>query len=364
MKPATPKTGISTLSQLRKVVFGGSPISSLRIFIHTLALFFLLTLVLRSVFWLKNWPMWQTLTAGEFARAVGYGLRFDLSIAAMMMCAAFLLHGLFWLMRVRRRGWSLFRLLPGIALVLMMAGDAMYFDEASKHIGYEIHNVHGDWAALLATALRAHPGLLFVHLAIGGGFALWLFWQDRRRFALSAPLSTPIKTLSLWREIFSGAICAALAVVMFRGGFQPIPLNPASAFTLGNPLQAAVALNGAYAIVQGFAHPNRFVSLRIPAPTMPNADAELAKLYPPPTVTERMTNRANVVVILLEGWAAKYMRSYFGQHDSTPFFDSLRERSLSSDVLLADGNRTSMGMFAIFCSYQNPLGQAVSKTRL
>lgn len=175
MKPATPKTGISTLSQLRKVVFGGSPISSLRIFIHTLALFFLLTLVLRSVFWLKNWPMWQTLTTGEFARAVGYGLRFDLSIAAMMMCAAFLLHGLFWLMRVRRRGWSLFRLLPGIALVLMMAGDAMYFDEASKHIGYEIHNVHGDWAALLATALRAHPGLLLFIWPLAAGLPCGFF---------------------------------------------------------------------------------------------------------------------------------------------------------------------------------------------
>ena len=335
------------MERLRPLLRDWFGTGSFRIFVHTLALYFVLTLVLRSIFWVKNWSMWQALTTGEFARAVSYGLRFDLSISAIITCAALLLHCWLWLLRVRRHGWVLSRLLPGMALVLLMAGDAMYFDEASKHVGYEIHNVHGDWIALLATAFRAHPGLLFIHLAISVALALWLFWQNRRQIILSGQSPSSTKSFAPVREIFAGAICVGLALIMGRGGIQSIPLNPASAFTLGHPLQAAVALNGAYAIVQGFARPDRFISVPMPPSSLPNATAELAKLYPPPLTADKFTNRANVVVVLLEGWAAKYMRSYFGKHDSTPFFDSLRECSLSSDVLIADGSRTPTGMFAI-----------------
>ena len=119
------------MERLRPLLRDWFGTGSFRIFVHTLALYFVLTLVLRSIFWVKNWSMWQTLTTGEFARAVSYGLRFDLSISAIITCAALLLHCWLWLLRVRRHGWVLSRLLPGMALVLLMAGDAMYFVKGS-----------------------------------------------------------------------------------------------------------------------------------------------------------------------------------------------------------------------------------------
>lgn len=44
----------------------------------------------------------------------------------------------------------------------------------------------------------------------------------------------------------------------------------------------------------------------------------------------------------------------------TPFFYELSKKSLSTQALIAGGQRTSEGIFSIFCSFQNPLGQAVS----
>src|SRR5690606_15770647 len=70
------------------------------------------------------------------------------------------------------------------------------------------------------------------------------------------------------------------------------------------------------------------------------------------------------IMILLESWSAPYQHAYGYDKQTTPFFDALRERSLTTLATTAGGHRTTEGIFSTMCSWQNPLGQTVAQSQL
>ncbi len=71
-----------------------------------------------------------------------------------------------------------------------------------------------------------------------------------------------------------------------------------------------------------------------------------------------------MVLVFLESWSSVYMKSYGSAKDSTPYFDTLRKRSLTTNETLAGGHRTTEGLFATLCSWQNPLGETIAQSQL
>lgn len=330
-------------------------------FVGAVLWFLTLAAALRAVFVWREEELWRDLPAGQLAAAFLHGLRFDASIAATAAAVAIALHGLLRLARLRRAAWWTSRALPGFGLVLAMAGDAMYFAETGKHVTYEIHNTGGDWSALVSTALHAHAVLLSLHLAVGALFLGALALRARARAARPAEPLRPVPTG------VGSLLAIGLLVVLYRGGFQHVPLDPVHAFALAEPRAASIALNGAYGEFHALFRPNRAKHYEITLPPGVDARATVAALY------DAAARRApagpvaappNIVVVLLEGWAARFMGAYGGRKEATPFFDALRARSLTSDLMVTDAHRTAMGIFAVFCSYQNPLGQANARTNL
>jgi phosphoglycerol transferase MdoB-like AlkP superfamily enzyme len=66
----------------------------------------------------------------------------------------------------------------------------------------------------------------------------------------------------------------------------------------------------------------------------------------------------------MEGWSADFMSSYGYKIDTTPFFSELKEKSLTPLGVIAGGLRTTEGIYATFCSQQNPLGQTIAQSSL
>lgn len=331
------------------------------IFLRALLPLVLLVVALRLVFAVANRTSWGSLSASQLVEAMVFGLRFDLSIAVTAAVAAMVLQGLLWTVWRRPLAKTVVRSVFGLSLMLMLAGDGMYFAETGKHVTYEIHNTGGDWSSLLATAGKDHLGLLLAHFAVWGVFVVWSLWYERRRAACVSQRSGR----RLGAQAFGWLVVGGVGLVLFRGGFQPVPLESGQAFRLANPEQAALALNGAYSQLHAFFRPHRCVRFPIPAPPGPDPLAGLADLYPvsaPPAPTH--PDRPNLVVVLLEGWPARFQGSYWGPENVTPFFDSLRKQSLTTEAMVTDAHRTAMGIFAVFCSYQNPLGQAMVRTNL
>ena len=58
------------------------------------------------------------------------------------------------------------------------------------------------------------------------------------------------------------------------------------------------------------------------------------------------------------------MVSYGYDLKTTPFFDSLIEKSLAPTGVIAGGTRTTEGLYVTLCSQPNPLGTTVAQSSL
>ena len=128
----------------------------LRVFGVSVVLLTSVGLVFRVFFWLVFRSTFVELQAGEVTRALVWGLRFDLALAAILSllvagCSGMLL----WIEPMRGRAhWPLY--LAIVAVTLMMGGDLMYFQDSGRHVSYEIFDTLTDAKSLLSTALIVH----------------------------------------------------------------------------------------------------------------------------------------------------------------------------------------------------------------
>ena len=338
-------------------------------FMVSLVMLTLAGLLFRSVFVVYNDAIIDALSRAEVFYAAGWGLRFDLAAAAMM---ALISTTVFWsLIRMRivsglAVAGAARRLLATVlaAQMMLQLGDLMYFADAGRHVSYEMRDVFTDAAGLFMTAFAQHWLLILVCFVSGAflifylsGVAIMLESKliARKRFSLPMGLQHEVAMLMV----------LVVAVLAIRGGIGGVPQSVISAYKIGNPQQALVAMNGAYSIVYGMFNGAKDVQ-RV-AVQLPDVDRRelMQALYPHHSdKNDAELHNYNIVFIFMEGWPAELMSGYGYDKQTTPFFDSLLDKSLVPRGVIAGGRRTTEGLFASLCSQQNPLGQTVANTRL
>ncbi|OGQ00905.1 MAG: hypothetical protein A2Z40_05120 [Deltaproteobacteria bacterium RBG_19FT_COMBO_60_16] len=323
------------------------------------AILTLLAFACRLILLLSNHEAFRTLTIGEQAYAMIWGLRFDAAIAAPLAFAAFLA-GYWGFLKTSRSKLVTRAFLLGLALLsVLQISDVLYFEESGRHVSYEIRDLDSGVVSLISQAVHMDVLVLSLGVLVAGGMACALALAFR---SLSKRVGT---ARSRGRQVASLAGMALFTVVMVRGGIRGIPQNPLHVYSIGNAKQALIASNGAYNIVHILLSGRRGARRqKIPGAREP-AEKIAGELYPQ---TGRDPSREpsgyNLILVFLEGWPASYMRSYGFDKDVTPVFDGLRTRGLTSSLMLAGGHRTTEGLFATLCSYPNPLGQTVARTQL
>jgi hypothetical protein len=338
-------------------------------FVRTLLLLTAIAFAERAVFAGYHADLGAGLALWQISGALAKGLRFDLAIAAMLTFAVYFpayaserLLRLDFVTTFRRLTY-----LAAVALVLIHGADLLYFDEAGRHLGYEIKEAYQSGSELIGAAFTAYTWQVMMQLGLLSLACAAVYvvmagaGPGRRMFA-------PQKR---WYHHFAaegnllGVFLAA--AVLARGGLQSVPLEPLHAQTLGDPKAAALALNGAYNAVFSLATPYSVERVMGASPTDEQRKL-VAALYASAAVpAARAGSNApppNVVIVFLESWSASHMGSYGSVNITTPFFDELRSRSLTTREMLAGGHRTTEGMFATLCSAQNPLGATVAQSQL
>jgi len=325
----------------------------------------------KGLFVVYNYEQFSTLAFSQIIYALFWGIRFDLAAAAFLSFTGSFI--LWFVYRVTRYQLSaLFVLLTFIVLQLsLQTGDAIYFSEAGRHVSYEMRDVLTDASGLFMTAVSHHYLfiLLSYFLALVLMFftvKLWrpvLFWSTFARED-HAGSSKKIKTFAELKLI----IILLLSVVLVRGGVSGLPQSVLSAFKIGDATQAVITMNGAYSIVYGVINSSKEIDrLSIQLPEDVNVDQVMRSLYPlgsnQSSITE-VTKKYNLIYILMEGWPADFMSSYGYEVETTPFFSKIKERSLVPLGVIAGGLRTTEGIYATFCSQQNPLGQTIAQSSL
>ena len=334
--------------------------------------------VFKIVFFVYNQSSIGELSLTEVFYAAYWGLRFDLASAAMislLMCL-----GLWPYYRFSRRRSvfsersdfsGLAKNLFLLALLVQMSlqtSDAMYFVDAGRHVSYEMRDVVADASGLLMTALTQHG--LFILASIFTGLLvlsvlIFILTRVLSAFTGKAGFSLPF---NLQFEVVFFLI-VFISVVLVRGGFGGLPQSVITAFKIGDARQAIVAMNGTYSIVYGVLNSSKEVQpVEVKVPEGVDVEAVMRELYPQhPVKNENQQAKVqpyNLIFLFLEGWPAELMSSYGYDLKTTPFFDSLLEKSLAPQGIIAGGTRTTEGLFTTLCSQQNPLGATVAQSSL
>lgn len=334
--------------------------SYLRLYLLPLLLLLFLAQAEKGLFVLYHAEQFKGLSVGGALYAMLWGIRFDLAIAGLFafiaFLAAYLAHRL-----LRRELASALRYTGFTAatlLLLLHGADMLYYGEAGRHLGYELKEGFNSGAALAIAALSSYivPVLLQISLLLP------LYLLNRFLFSrFSVSTDQPQRALQAEIALFTVLILSGL---MVRGGVQSVPLEPLHAQRIGDPMQATIALNGPYNALFSSVTPYS-VNPLFNQPPRKQELATINRMYlaPLPDVKGKPRER-NVVVLLLESWSGAFMAPYGHKLVTTPNFDRLRTEGLTTRAMLAGGSRTTEGMFATFCSAQNPLGQTVAQSQL
>jgi phosphoglycerol transferase MdoB-like AlkP superfamily enzyme len=283
--------------------------------------------------------------------AIFWGYKFDLAVsgAVALMVTFFDFH---------KKTFLYVFALALTGLFLFQMSDIMYFEDSSRHIGYEIFSALHDSKGLMATALTQHA--MLVSFSLIGALVLFALII---RVGLHTHMSLS-KTYALEKFFM-----IAITIFFVRGMFQHIPLHPWQANNVGDERAAAIALNGAYNTLYVLANANKQVE-QVTLPQiegMPHYKEIVKEMYESESknfTPNLAVEKPNIVFVLSESWTAEYMKSYGYEHATTPFFDSLLQQSVRPKVMIANGHRTTEGIFATFASYQNPLGKSIAKSQL
>ena len=339
--------------------------------------------VFKSVFYIYNRTSIGEIPMADVLYALLWGLRFDLAAAAMfslIMCL-----GLWPYYRISRRQ-SIFSEQPKfsslaknlflLALLVQMSlqvSDAMYFVDAGRHVSYEMRDVLADASGLLMTAISQHGVFILASIFIGFIVLFTLLWLLRRALSNVGDRGGFSLPFNLQYEVIFFLI-VLLSVVLVRGGFGGLPQSVITAFKIGDAKQAIVAMNGTYSIVYGVLNSSKEVRpVKVEVPDGIDVEVAMRQLYPQHPAKKMGSGEINqgdkvqpynLVFLFLEGWPAELMASSGYDLVTTPFFDSLVEKSLAPTGVIAGGTRTTEGLFVTLCSQQNPLGATVAQSSL
>jgi phosphoglycerol transferase MdoB-like AlkP superfamily enzyme len=299
-----------------------------------------LLLITKTIFALYLGGYFEHYAFSERLFAILWGYKFDFAVSAIVAFVATLFD-------FNKRLFVSVATLMLMALFLFQIADILYYYDAARHVGYEILDTFVDAGGLSDTALLQHTFISLNTIAAATVLVVMLY------LLLPRLLHVEIWTrYSLFKKLF----LILLTIFFVRGMFNHIPLNPWQSNQIGDSKLAAIALNGTYnmltAVLASRAH---LTPVRLPG----DSDNNVSSLYQGYTPVQAKLERPNIVFFFLESWSMVNLSA-----QSTPFLYEIMQKSISVDGMMANGHRTTEGIFAALTSFQNPLGKSVAKNQL
>lgn len=325
-----------------------------------LALFLLPATLIRLALYLVYYSDFSGLSAMQVLASFWVGLRFDISMAVMVIGIPLLLmllpfrwsHHVSW-----QRLWGWFVYIALLVFVLMMVIDTVYFGYVHRHVGAEINTLSADMDSMISIALNHYPGSLL--LFFGGALLGAWFWRG-----VIAPI--PARPSRPWLRLAVLPAAFLLMLIIGRGGVTGKPISVGEAFFSDSLAQGYLALNGAFAMSRALNEappPLRIFMPQEQAATL--AQRHLTgsrasfpdKDYPlfQPAHAAAAATKPNVVVLMLESWGALHLDAMRQQMNLpplgvTPNFDALVKQGRLYTRFYANGQRSIQGAAAILSS--------------
>ena len=244
------------------------------------------------------------------------------------------------------------------AIFFIQMSDILYFNESSRHIGYEITDTITDASSLFMTAYSQHTILTISTILFGSLLFLSILKL------LSKTKKIPVTKIYFLKKL----LLIIITIFFIRGMTQHIPLNPWQSNQIGDTKLATLSLNATYNIIYALSNKSKKLKqLEIPKVDKQLIKSSFKQLYIDKTTKENyplINTKPNVVFLFLESWSAKYLKPYGYKYNTTPYLNRLLKESIRPTIMIAGGHRTTEGMFVTLTSMQNPLGKSIAKTQL
>jgi phosphoglycerol transferase MdoB-like AlkP superfamily enzyme len=177
----------------------------------------------------------------------------------------------------------------------------------------------------------------------------WLFKEKVQSFELKNPV------LKLAAGTIYFCFSAAFLFLFARGGVQQIPININAAFFSTSHLLNDVSVNSTYYFANSYIlYKKADIESYIPKVDPAFAKKEVAEWYAYPKEHDNYIfkdKRPNVVMVIMESWAAEAIGCMSETKGATPNFDRMAKEGLLFDQLYATASTSEIGNASIFSGF-------------
>lgn len=322
---------------------------SFRLLLRRLGLLMTLYMVLRVVFYLFNYNTFAEAAAGQTLLAFAHGLRYDVS-ALLIINSVFILLSLLPFGNTQHPRyqqvlkWVFF--VSNAPFIALAIADVEFFKFIGRRSSNELLSIGGDVAEQIGQLAGYYwylvVGFLLLLLAL-----LKLYPQSP---TTPAPTSVPI-----WLRSLRLLLVAGLVVLGIRGGLQLKPLRPNHAFVLETASLGHLTLNSPFTFIKGIG------KAKLEEKHYFNSEADLLAALPlNPGIyinPEGDIKKDNVVIIILESFAAEYVGALNDGKGYTPFLDSLANQGVLFQNAFANGRKSIEALPSILAGIPSLMDQ-------
>lgn len=303
---------------------------SLKLLLRRLGLLSIVYTLLRVVFYLFNNSTFASAGFAETTLAFLHGLRFD-AAAILVVNAPFILlslapagntlHPRFQVVLK----WIFF--LTNVPFLALALADVEFFKFIGRRSSTEILGITDDIFAQFGQLVS-----YYWYLLVGFALLVYLFVRAYPKPEAAAGYSLP----KVWLRSLRLLLVAGIVVLGIRGGFQLKPLRPSHAFVLEPAALGHLSLNSPFTFIKGIG------KTQLEEKHYFDSDEALRQAlnYTPPTQAQEPLNRQNVVIIILESFAAEYVGALNAGQGYTPFLDSLATEGVLFRNAFANGRKS------------------------
>lgn len=354
----------STVSPVRPI----SVAAHLSFVAGSMVLLMVLFSLLRAALLAYNSELAAAASAHDISRAFFNGLRFDLRITVFMI-APLLLALPFQRLINARRLWRLWLTFCAAVALFLGVMELNFYAEFHQRLNSLVFQyLKEDPATVVSMLWHGFPVVRLVLAWLVASALLYLLLRQLDRLSRGSGRAS-----SLFSRALVLLLCVALATVAARGTLrQGSPLRWGDAFNTGTLFTNHLGLNAVQSLADAArnsasSHRENLWKSNVPADealarvrqrllldTDQLVEAELApvrRVTTPPADT-RLPVR-NVVVILMESFAGRYVGALGDSSSITPHFDALAEEGLLFTQFFSNGTHTHQGMFATMACFPN-----------
>jgi phosphoglycerol transferase MdoB-like AlkP superfamily enzyme len=329
-----------------------SVIKSTIVFIKLLFSWILLFDFMRLLYSIHIWDKFSDISIWEWFGVFTHSIRIDLATAVFLTAIPFLLYTFY-----STFGKKVFSILfiavlaiELISVLLIYAGEINVYPEWNHKLSTRVFNHLSNPAEIGKTATWGMTLAFLVYGILGA-----IFFKKTQAKFFKDKMHISVGLRSKMGFAFGTILSLCAGIILFRGGFQQIPLNIDSAYYSTSLAANDVSINSVYYFGKSYLqYRDANVEEFVPKVESRYAEAVIKELYLSDASKSQKilsTERPNVVIIVLESWTANAISSITNNVGVTPYFDSISKEGVLFRKIYATGTTSEIGNGSIFSGF-------------